>query len=302
MTSLSFSGFFFQSFFYDGTPIAKYYAKQAELERVHEEEVFDYMDSVLFGDGKIEDGDSVKLAPSASAEEGAEVTEKIFTWDKWVVGVAFVFVWLMMAPQVHRLRVTHFGYLCLAFYLATVALFKGINGGAAFSELAIPASATRWGACLALFVWLWVDRKPASELKTVKAILILAVSLTFFAHGYEAFKIHPHFRDLLYGSLEAIGIALNETLAVIILKSIGVMDILLALIILFHRHRMVLLWMAIWGGLTAFSRPVALGSEMWMETLLRTTNFGVPFILFLLYRSGEKKQKKHPSGTVEQNH
>ena len=73
-------------------------------------------------------------------------------------------------------------------YLAAVALFKGINGGAAFSELAIPASATRWGACLALFVWLWFDRKSSSGLKAVYIILILAVSLTFFAHGYEAFK------------------------------------------------------------------------------------------------------------------
>ena len=97
------------------------------------------------------------------------------------------------------------------------------------------------------------------RLVSITWLLVIAASLTFATHGYEAFMGHPAFRDLLYGAFESISVEISENSVFVLLKLIGIMDISLALIILFTRKKGVFLWMAIWGGLAALSRPIAFG-------------------------------------------
>ena len=283
VVALSFTAVFSMNYFHEGTAIGKYFSHQQELERVNEEKVIAYSDMVLYGDEKVEVSDEVLLGEQASAEDGYAVTERIQTWDKRTTLVAVIVAWLLVAPWCQRQKWLSLAYVLMAFYLVMMALFKGINGGARFSELAIPAQATRWMACVALAVWILMrSGSKEKRLESVTWLLVIAASLTFATHGYEAFMGHPAFRDLLYGAFESISVEISENSVFVLLKLIGIMDISLALIILFTRKKGVFLWMAIWGGLAALSRPIAFGDVGLEDALLRIANFGIPMLLFYL--------------------
>ena len=283
LVALSFTAVFSMNYFHGGTAIGKYYAHQEELERVNEEEVIAYSDMMLYGDERVEVSEDVVLEEEGSAEDGFATTERIRFWDKQTTLVCLIAAWLLLVPWCQRQKWFSLGYVLLGGYLIMMALFKGINGGAAYSELAIPAQATRWLACVALAVWILMRSATTEKrLGTVTWILIFAASLTFVTHGFEAFMAHPAFRDLLYGAFEAISVDVSERTVFVLLKLIGIMDISLALIILFTRKKSVFLWMAIWGGLAALSRPIAFGDIGFEDALLRIANFGVPMLLFFL--------------------
>ena len=110
MLALSYTGIFVQGFFYDGTAIAKYIAKQIELDRVQEQKVFDYMESSIFGDGNSEASEK-EFSPKKSAEESAELTETIFFIDKVFLFAGLLFVWLILIPQIHYKKWITTGYL-----------------------------------------------------------------------------------------------------------------------------------------------------------------------------------------------
>jgi hypothetical protein len=287
LVALSFTAVFIKGFFYDGTPIAKYFAHQSELERVNEVEVINYMDAVLFGGVGAEKGAPEEA--QASDEEGFLATEKIFAYDRVGLLVVLVYAWLMVVPVVARQRWMAFGYLGMAAYIIALALFKGLNGGSIYSELAIPAHATRWLACGMLFVWFWMRSEEGRRESVVYGGLALGCAVTFAIHGYEAFMLNPGFQDLVYGSLKRFSISPSEGFVEGLLRSIGVMDFCLAGLVLFSRNKYLLLWMAFWGGVTALSRPMAFGDLAWAESLLRVTNCGLPLILFLLTRSNITK-------------
>ena len=283
VVALSFTAVFSMNYFHEGTAIGKYFSHQQELERVNEEKAIAYSDMVLYGDEKVEVSKEAVLEEVASAEDGYAVTERIQMWDKRTTLIAAITAWLLVLPWCQRQKWLSIAYALLAFYLVMMALFKGINGGAKYSELAIPAQATRWMACVALAVWISMHSgSKGKRLESVSWILVIAASLTFTTHGYEAFMGHPAFRDLLYGAFESISVEISENTVFFLLKLIGIMDISLALIILFTRKKGVFLWMAIWGGLAALSRPIAFGDVGLEDALLRIANFGIPMLLFFL--------------------
>ena len=164
-----------------------------------------------------------------------------------------------------------------------------------FSELAVPAHATRWLPCFALGLLMFYPSKMQSSLlSVVKNLLIIAVSLTFATHGYEAFMEHPEFKDLLYGAFEIISISLSENIAIILLKLIGIMDVFLAIAVIFchSRWKRLLLWMSAWGFITAISRPVAFGAVGLDDAFLRIGNGAIPLIVFFLVRALNQSQQK----------
>jgi hypothetical protein len=65
---------------------------------------------------------------------------------------------------------------------------------------------------------------------------------------------------------------------------VGMLDVALALIVLFYPMRGVVLYMAAWGLWTALLRPLA-GESAW-EAVERTGNFGVLCALFLMAKGG----------------
>ena len=144
-------------------------------------------------------------------------------------------------------------YLLPAIWLLVNAHAIAINGGKTFSELAVPAHATRWGIFLAL---IFLSLRNAQSDRIANWILRIGCALTFTIHGWEAFQLNPAFQDLLYVTCGHIDIALTESVCHGLLRIIGVMDLVLAISVVAVHSRPLLLWMACWGLITAASRPL----------------------------------------------
>lgn len=110
--------------------------------------------------------------------------------------------------------------------------------------------------------------------RTAEWLLRIAVAGEFIGHGVFALQVKQGW--LAYFS--AVGIA-PET-ATTLLPLIGIMDILLALLVLIYPIRLVLLWMAFWGFWTALLRWIA-DEPVW-DFVERWANWGAPLALLFL--------------------
>ncbi len=170
-------------------------------------------------------------------------------------------------------------YLLPAIWLLVNAQAIAFNGGKAFSELAVPAHATRWGMFLAL---VFLSLRNAQSDHITNWILRIGCALTFTSHGWEAFHLNPALQDLLYVTCGHIDIALTESVCHGLLRIIGVMDLFLAITVVAIHSRPLLLWMACWGLITAASRPIALGLDAWPEFAMRLPNSAAPLLVLFI--------------------
>ncbi|KKR79493.1 MAG: hypothetical protein UU24_C0007G0020 [Candidatus Nomurabacteria bacterium GW2011_GWA2_40_9] len=113
--------------------------------------------------------------------------------------------------------------------------------------------------------------------KIMEWVLRVAVAGEFIGHGALA----------LGGKADWVGwvqqlSGFNQPVALNIILIVGVVDIILALIVLIHPVRPVLLWMAFWGFFTAILRPIV-GQSIW-DFVERFANWGAPLALFYLLK------------------
>ena len=106
-------------------------------------------------------------------------------------------------------------------------------------------------------------------------ILRIAVAGEFIGHGVFALQGKKDW----VGWFAQFGVT-DAGLAAQLLFIIGLMDILLALLILFRPVRIVLLWMVLWGFWTALIRPLV-GMPVW-DFIERWANWGAPLALLFL--------------------
>ena len=97
----------------------------------------------------------------------------------------------------------------------------------------------------------------------------------FLGHGVFAYQAAPHFRLLMMGSL-----GISEETAATVLPVIGIIDFMIAGLVLVKPIRAVLLWGAAWGLLTGLARPLS-GKEIW-DFVERWPNWGIPLALLLV--------------------
>lgn len=110
-------------------------------------------------------------------------------------------------------------------------------------------------------------------------VLRIAVAGEFIGHGFLAIEGRA---DWMKWISQMIGTS-PETSATL-LWWIGMMDIVVALIVLLKPINSVLLWAAIWGFWTALVRPImGIG---WFDFIERFANWGAPLALLLLRNNG----------------
>ena len=116
----------------------------------------------------------------------------------------------------------------------------------------------------------------------VEWLLRIGVFGTFLGHGIFALQVKQSFIPLItaFGFTEATATAL--------LPWIGMMDLLVAVIVLFRPIKAILIWATVWAFATALSRPIA-GMPIW-DFVERTANWIVP--LTLLHMHGLPKKLK----------
>ena len=125
--------------------------------------------------------------------------------------------------------------------------------------------------------------KKMENIKKVEWILRIAMFGEFLGHGIFALQLKTRFIELLTAMT---GIA--NPLASKILLSVGILDVFTAVMALVFPFRLLLIWGALWGLLTAIARPVG-GDPIW-DFVERWANWGVP--LAILYVRGIPKKVK----------
>jgi len=173
-----------------------------------------------------------------------------------IFAAAFITLWMLTLASTHMLR------------------------GAAYAELSLGEQAVRIAAPLALL--LLSVRKQRLE-PIVRWLLIVACAATFTVHGYKAIECYGAFTDLvLLSNTRFTNFEIEQSTIETALISIGVIDVILAALLIVTRWRWVAIYMVIWGMITAASRMTAAGWGTWPETLIRSANWGAPLVVFLL--------------------
>lgn len=112
--------------------------------------------------------------------------------------------------------------------------------------------------------------------KIASWVLRIAVAGEFIGHG--AFALQG--KEGWFKYFNAVGITNTETIVTMLLF-VGIMDILLALLVLIKPIRIAVLWMALWGLWTALIRwPI--GPDPVWDFAERWANWGAPLALSLL--------------------
>ena len=266
-------------FFNDGSSFAKYLEKSKQLTMIHEEEVQNTMESHLFGDGL----DNVELEEIPNAVKRQSVADNYFFIDKCLALLLVIFSTMVIFPKLAD-STFKFGLLFISLWFISQSFAMMMTGGKRFSELAIPGHAARWGLPVILFLVILVKDQAAEWSARVFA------SLTFFVHGWEAWCLNPPFQDLLFNFFGHFNYTPSSRFIAMILHTVGVMDICLAVGILLIKSSKIYMWMAFWGFVTAFSRPLTLGFGAWSEFAIRAANGGIPLWLFLSCFKMEENQ------------
>jgi hypothetical protein len=110
--------------------------------------------------------------------------------------------------------------------------------------------------------------------KKLHYILRLSIAMCFIGHGAFGIITKPIWVN--YFAVFGIG----NLWAYKLMPLLGVFDISLGLLILIKPYRVIVLWLVIWGLVTAALRP--LSGEPFAELIERAGNFGAPLALLLL--------------------
>ena len=111
--------------------------------------------------------------------------------------------------------------------------------------------------------------------KTIQWVLRVAIAGEFLGHSMFAFQG----KEQWIGWIQQFTGTTPET-ALTLLTLVGIMDLLVAVIVLFKPIRIVLLWAAFWGFWTALVRPLV-GEPVW-DFVERWANWGAPLALLFL--------------------
>ena len=113
------------------------------------------------------------------------------------------------------------------------------------------------------------------NINKISWILRIAVAGEFLGHGVFALQG----KQTWIGWIQQLTGA-GDILAAKILLGVGLLDILVALIVLIKPLKPVLIWAAFWGFWTALVRPLV-GEPVW-DFVERWANWGAPLALLLL--------------------
>ncbi len=114
--------------------------------------------------------------------------------------------------------------------------------------------------------------------KKIEWLLRVGVAGEFIGHGLLAIEGK---KDWVGWIAQMIHVSVPTATTLLLL--IGIVDVVMALLILLKPIRPLLLWMALWGFWTALVRPlVGVG---WLDFIERSANWAAPLALFYFYKS-----------------
>ncbi|HEV7229967.1 MAG TPA: hypothetical protein VGO45_01485 [Bacteroidia bacterium] len=122
-----------------------------------------------------------------------------------------------------------------------------------------------------------IQEKPASAVQAHSIEWILRIGLfgTFLGHGILAYQVKPAW--VPYLTL----LGFTKSTAAVLMKIIGVSDLVVACFALLKPIRMLLIWAVLWAFATAIIRP--LSGEALLDFIERTANWCIPLALLAMH-------------------
>jgi len=117
-----------------------------------------------------------------------------------------------------------------------------------------------------------------SSHKKLEWLLRIGVAGEFLGHGVLAIQGKKDWIDWI-SSMVNVEVGTATTLLLLI----GLLDVLVAIIVLLRPVRPILLWAALWGFWTALVRPIV-GQSIW-DFVERSANWAAPLALYYFYRA-----------------
>ncbi|MEE9312475.1 MAG: hypothetical protein V3V10_08705 [Planctomycetota bacterium] len=125
--------------------------------------------------------------------------------------------------------------------------------------------------------------------KLAEWLLRVGIALTFATHGLEATLSKRLFVDFVLEFWGWFGISFGDSAAKGQLHAIGLLDLIVAVMILVPRKmRKTALWMAFWGFITALMRILYSGVINVPEFLVRLSHVTVPLALLVLWKHNDE--------------
>jgi len=256
--------------FGEGSPLAKYLEHRQLVQSSQDAEVAAKMEARLYGEQAAE----AEIVP----QDASQLIHRLRLADRATTVLCLALATVLPLLS-RRCRPLAWLYLLPAAWILFNAFAASLSGGKAHAELSIPAHATRF--ILPLALTLLILRRDSAK-PAVNWLLRAACAMTFAVHGWEALRLHPAFQDLIYAFGSLLGFKVSPLVCHGLLHAIGLMDLLLALAVLLIHSPLALRWMALWGIITALSRPLTIGWLAWPEFAIRLANGACPWLILAI--------------------
>jgi hypothetical protein len=211
---------------------------------------------------------------------GWSETDAYWTEKSIAIFLILLAVWLFIKPVI-------LNTFLLMVFLIINAIIVYENAGRHFYELSFLSAMAKWVLPL-LYLSVYLNLKKPDSGFVPKWLFFLtrfSLFLIFFVHGLGCLWTHPGYIDYIIGTLATFsGSFMKQSIAENILIFIGVVDVIIAILVLIRPWRNVLIWMVVWGLLTSFLRIVDAGIFNYTEFLIRVPHFTLPLVCLLLYK------------------
>lgn len=179
----------------------------------------------------------------------------------------------------------------ITFFLLGYALLSYFNGGKAFIELSLLSAISKWWLpILTLYATTCYYRQQVSLSRWFVSAIQFSIFMIFMAHGMGCFLNNGLYIDYIIGFVrDYTAFSINQQQAEQLLTIIGIVDVVVAILVLIKPFKPILYWIIFWGFLTALLRIVDASVLNYAEFLMRVPHFGLPLVLLIIL-----KQKIEP--------
>ena len=169
-------------------------------------------------------------------------------------------------------------------FLMGYALLGYFNGGKAFLELSLLSAISKWWLpILTLYAMTRYFKGQVRLSRWFVFSIQFSIFIIFMAHGIGCFLNNGLYIDYIIGFVrDYTALSIQQQQAEQLLTIIGIIDVVVAVLVLVKPFKALLYWIIFWGFLTALLRIVDASILNYAELLMRVPHFGLPLALLII--------------------
>lgn len=182
------------------------------------------------------------------------------------------------------------GLWIITTFIVGYALLSYFNGGKAFLELSLISAVSKWWLPFLTLIAINAHYNQKHSLNRGFLFGIqLSIFLIFMSHGIGCFLKNALYIDYIIGFVgDYTPFSIKQYQAEQLLNIIGIIDVIVAVLVLLKPSKSLLYWLIFWGFLTALLRIVDAGIFNYTEFLIRAPHFGLPIAMLIIWNEKQR--------------